>query len=288
MDAPASQVQSRLSLPLPTTLGGVAALARGSAGRLFTWQLAFALLASGTVVWAAQVTWGRALEHAIQSLPEEAAIERGRLKWTGSEPAVLHRGSFLSIVVEPRGRRETGLSADVNLLLEDGRLAVKSLFGWMEIPLPETLNFSLGRLDVEGAFEAWKVPAWMAMGVVACLGIFLSWIALATVYSLIFWFAARVFGWYLGLARAWRLGAACLLPGALLMTAAIALYATRQLTLIGLLLALPAHLVVGWFYGSGALPRTAARRGTHTNPFEEEPATKPTKSRHQPANPFST
>jgi hypothetical protein len=93
---------------------------------------------------------------------------------------------------------------------------------------------------------------------------------LATVYSLplrlLTFYSDRQVTW----PGCWRIAAAALLPGALLMAGAIVLYGFNRLSFIGLLFAWLLHLVIGWIYLSIAparLPRIhdlPARRG---NPF---------------------
>jgi uncharacterized membrane protein YgdD (TMEM256/DUF423 family) len=76
----------------------------------------------------------------------------------------------------------------------------------------------------------------------------LSWAFLATVY----FFPARLICFFadrdLNFRQSWRLAGAALMPGALLLTAAIAFYALGALDLIQMSFAFGAHFVLGWIY----------------------------------------
>ncbi len=286
MDVSETVRPPRRAILVPTTFGGVAALARGPVRWLAGWQVAVAVGAAAVFVWAAASTWGRAFEHAIESLPDEAAIQDGHLVWNQPGPAVLHQGTFVTLVVDPAGLREAGLSADVTLSLEARQVAMRSAFGWLTLPYPPGLRVSLGRLNMTGLLDAWRFPFLLGSVFAVSMALLCGWICLATVYSPVLWFMARALGWHLGLGRAWRLAGASLLPGALLMTASTALYATRYLGLVGFLFAVPTHFVLGWIFCIGGLPSAAARRSRQGNPFRPQPRT--TAKRHPAsANPFS-
>ena len=71
-----------------------------------------------------------------------------------------------------------------------------------------------------------------------------------------------------------RLAGAALLPGALVMSGALVLYGLQRLNFIGLLLAWPLHLVIGWIYTAGAtvrLPKLATQLVNPANPFVTRP-----------------
>lgn len=55
------------------------------------------------------------------------------------------------------------------------------------------------------------------------------------------------------------------------MTAALLLYATRNLTFVGFLLALPLHLIAGWLYCAGGLARLPVPGPASPNPFGDDP-----------------
>ncbi len=62
---------------------------------------------------------------------------------------------------------------------------------------------------------------------------------------------------------------ASLLPAALFFTAAMVLYALRQLSLVGLLVAWLLHIVLGWAYVAIAMLQLPAERSPKGNPFAD-------------------
>ena len=106
------------SLPVPTTFGGVAALALGPGRWLAAWQAAVALTAGIVVAWSLDASWVRAILHAADTLPDTARISNGELTWPDNKPKVLITGPFLGIVVDPLSHRDSSLAADITLSLE--------------------------------------------------------------------------------------------------------------------------------------------------------------------------
>jgi hypothetical protein len=272
-------------LPVPTTFAGVAAIAARSPWSLLAWQLLVAALTSAVLVWGIHHTWEPAVRHAALALPNEAEVSDGVLRWHGADPLLLHQGSHLSIVVDSAGRRESGLASDVTLSIEQRGFAFNSLFGWLEFQYPQ-VRVPLGRNELSALLTAWIGPALLTVGVSLMMALLLAWSAMATLYSLVLGALAPLLRRRISLSAAWRLAAASLLPGALLMSAAVALYATRHLGWIGLLLALPGHLVVGWIYCSGGFLQVAAPRSAGDgNPFGTPPPAEPSRG-DRSTNPF--
>jgi len=112
-------------------------------------------------------------------------------------------------------------------------------------------------------------------------GLFASWLALATVYFPVAWVLAYFKDRRLTARGAWKLAAASLLPGALLVCAGIVLYGLGIADLLRLLVLWLAHFAVGWVYLVMAplrLPRVTAK--PTANPFGEAKPTAP--------NPFTS
>jgi hypothetical protein len=110
---------------------------------------------------------------------------------------------------------------------------------------------------------------------------------LALIYSpvarLIAFFSDRK----LGMGGSWRLCSAALIPGALLLSAALFLYGLAILDLLHLLLAVGLHLVVGWVYvviATLQLPKGEIKMAPKGNPFSDAPTSEPEKPK---TNPFS-
>ena len=95
---------------------------------------------------------------------------------------------------------------------------------------------------------AWA-PAMLAMAAgLVVMALMASWGCLATVYSLPVWLTGFFANRECGLGGSWRLAGAALMPGALLMCAAIVLYGCGALDLVRLAAAAAAHFVMGWVY----------------------------------------
>ncbi|MGE3310809.1 MAG: hypothetical protein AB7O66_12635 [Limisphaerales bacterium] len=258
-------------VPLPTSFGGVAAVSERHGFWLLGWQILFAVATTLVAVWTFEVAWGRAIQRAISALPDDGRIEGGRLEWPEPKPRILHQGPFIAFVVDPVGLRETGLATDVTVSLETDRLAVRSFLGWSSIAYPPGLELPLTRVGMTGAVATWRTPFFLAFGLASFASLLVSWTLLSLAYGLIVWVAAAVLGRPIGFRTARRLAAASLLPASVLMAAAIALYATRQLGLEALLIAWPLHIVLGWVYCAGAWTRLRREApddaSPGTNPF---------------------
>jgi hypothetical protein len=232
----------------PLTLRGVAAFAQASFGRLLLVQLIVALVAAGTVLWFLHQNWFPAISEAIRALPTQGAIRSGRLDWSGPSPASLAEGRFLALVVDLDHAGQARSPAHVQI--EFGRTDVKaySLFGHLQggYPLSRTLAFN--GTDLLPWWGAWSpvILAIIAGGVVA--GLMVTWAGLAALYSLPVWLIAFFANRDCSLAGSWRLAGAALIPGALLMCAAILLYGYGALDLVHLAAAGAVHLVIGWGY----------------------------------------
>lgn len=260
-----------LPLPVPLSFGGVASVASRTAWCLLAWQITVALLVGTAVAWSFDLTWGRAFEHAVKSLPDQAAIRDGRLDWPSSERSILHQGPFLGLVVDPRGLRESSLASDVTLSIEPDGVSFRSLLGWASLPYPQHLRVPLSRLEMAGTLSAWETPAFLAIAGATAGGLLLSWWLLAFAYGAILWGCAGILGRKPGFGTVWRTAGAALLAPALLMTAALLLYATRNLTFVGFLLALPLHLIAGWLYCAGGLTSLPVPGPASANPFGDDP-----------------
>ena len=79
----------------------------------------------------------------------------------------------------------------------------------------------------------------------------------------------------LSLANSWKLAGAALMPGALLMTAAILFYGLGALDLVQLAAAVGAHLVAGWVYliwTVWVFPKLSPSAAKRENPFASKAA----------------
>ena len=128
---------------------------------------------------------------------------------------------------------------------------------------------SFNRTDLEPLWGAWE-PEMLAIAVLAVVaGLMLLWAVLATVYFLPVWLISFFANRDLNFRGSWKLAGAALMPGALLLTAAIVLYDFGVLDLIQFCFLFGAHFVLGWIYlfiSQLFLPRTDSTQ-PKDNPF---------------------
>jgi hypothetical protein len=233
---------------LPLTPRGVAAFAWGKPGRLLLAQFIVALLLASSVAWFLSQGWFPVVNEAIRKLPSEGQIHRGQLTWRGDSPVRLADNRFLSLVIDLW--HEGHLGHESHLSVELGRTNARlcSLFGYIDWPYPTEWMVSLNRTELEPWWGAWK--PWLLAGAVVAtvLGLLLSWAVLATIYflpvCLMAFFTNRDLNWR----ESWRLAAAALIPGALLMAFMIVAYGIGLIDLVHLGAGFALHLLVGWLY----------------------------------------
>jgi hypothetical protein len=252
----------------PLTFGGIAGLASCSSGRWFSWMAVVAAFSAVVVLVFLEIAWTPVIHETIGLLPEKGLVERQQLRWEGNAPIRVTKGRFLCIIIDPEEILGKGQAADLQFEFGLREVKVRSLFGYLSVPYPPGITVAANRAEVEPWWGAWR-PALAAMiGVGVVLSLFLIWGFLATLY---FWPAWCV-GFYtdrqITSFRAWRLSAASLLPGALLMDVAILGYAFHHLNLVQFLFAALLHIVIGWVYlllSPFWLPRVNAQP---RNPFK--------------------
>ena len=267
MDAPAEKSQLAWQ---PLTPRGVAAFAHASGRRLFAVQLAFALLASATVVWSLCHAWLPVCEQAIRQLPPQGEIRYGKLDWAGESPARLADSPWLALSIDLTHSGQMRSPAHIQVEFGQSDVRIYSLFGFLQEHYPPGWRLAFNRAELEPCWGAW-VPELLACTAAAVLaGLFMVWAILATLYSLPAWligfFANRDLSW----SGSWRLSGAALMPGALLVTTAVFLYSLGFLDLVRLTAAVGAHFIIGWVYlvvSTLALPRHPRVPGASKNPF---------------------
>jgi hypothetical protein len=256
----------------PLTPRGVAAFARARLGRLLVVQFIVAVLTAIAVDWLLAYGCFPTITAAIKQLPDQGEIRASQLSWHGESPALLAEGGFLAFDVDLEHTGQIQSSAQARI--EFGRESVRvfSLLGYHEWNYPPGWIVDFNRTDLEPLWDAWK-PDLLGIATGAVIvGLMLSWAILAAVYFLpawlIFFFADRD----LNFRQSWRLAGAALMPGALLLTAAIALYALGALDLIQMSFAFGAHLVLGWIYlFVSPLFLTRMSPSEKRNPFVSKP-----------------
>ena len=232
----------------PLTPRGVAAFARARLGRLLLVQFVIAVLAAIAMDWYLAFDCFPTVNIAIKQLPDQGEIRAGQLNWHGESPTLLAEGGFLAFDVDLEHAGQIHSPAQVQI--EFGRKSVRvfSLLGYTDFQYPPGQPLYFDRPDVEPLWDAWKPDILGIAAGVVIVGLMLSWAVLATIYFLPAWLICFFADRDLNFRQGWRLAGAALMPGALLLTAAIALYALGALDLIQMGFAFGAHLVLGWIY----------------------------------------
>ena len=262
----------------PLTFGGVASFSHAPFSRFFLVTFAFVAMTAATVVILFYLAWEPALRKAIVRLPEEGAVRSGQIDWKGQTPVRLAEGNFLSIVVDLDRTGELGYAADLQCEIGRNEFRLRSMLGYVGLPYPTHLTVPLNRHDLEPWWGAWHPVVAAGLAVIVVLGLFVAWTIVGAFYALpvqlIAYYADRqisVFG-------AWRLAVAALMPGTLLMSAALLAYSFQRLNLIQLVFAWVVHFALGWVYvviAPMCLPRQQripGAQGKKSNPFGESSA----------------
>ncbi len=255
----------------PLTPRGVARFARESLRRLLLVQGILALLAAAAIVWFLASGCFPVINAAIQNLPPAGEILSGRLDWLGSSPKLLANGRFLALDVDLDHSGQLRSTADVQIEFGRQTLRIFSLFGYVDLAYPQGYNITFNRNELEPVWGAWATEFLMVAGVVSVVGLLLSWWLLATIYFLPVWLLGLFTNRDLNFRQSWRLCGAALMPGALLMTAAILLYGFGFWNLVSFGFVFGAHLIVAWIYlflSLLFLPRMPAQK---RNPFGSSP-----------------
>ena len=205
----------------PLTPPGVAAFAGAPWGRLGFVQLIVALLAATTVVWFLKTAWFPVLTRAVRELPVQGEIRDGKLSVPGDAPQLLAESRFLAFVVDLQ--HEGQVRSPAHVQAEFGRQDIYffSLLGYQQLSYPPGQSFVFNRLELEPKWGAWQPPLlWITFGLVVA-GLMLIWTVLATIYCVPVWLAGFFANRHLSFGASWKLAGAALMPGALLLTAAI-------------------------------------------------------------------
>jgi hypothetical protein len=230
-------------------------------------------LAASAVVWCIHRVWFPVVSAAVQQLPDRGALHAGQFDWTGNSPRMLAESRFLALTVDLQHEGEARSPA--HLQVEFGRrdFRVLSLFGFVSGAYPQDWFIPLTRSELEPWWGAWA-PALLGLAwLMVVAGLMLVWMLLAAVYCgapwLVGFFANRDVTW----SGSWRLAGASQMPGALLMTIAIALYGFGLLDPLRSLLVFALHVAVSWVYLLAApfwLPRHPDAASARSNPFNDE------------------
>jgi hypothetical protein len=258
----------------PLTPRGVAAFAYATLGRLLAIQCIIALLAAATIVWFLHHAWFPTVERAISKLPPAGAIRLGKLDWQGNSPVLLADGRLLAFLVDLKHEGKVRSPAHIQVEFGEHDYKVISLLGFVQGTYPRGWIIAFNREGLVPWWGAWA-PALLgiaALGVIT--GLMLIWAALATLYALPVWLLGFFANRLLSLRGSWQLAGAALMPGALVLSAAIFLYGSNAFGLVELAVAAAVHLVIGWVYliiSPFRLPLLPEAVAVKQNPFIPPP-----------------
>ncbi len=257
---------------LPLTPRGVAAFARTSFSRLWLVQIVSAMLVAGTVAWVLNACWFPVISAAVEHLPQTGAIRAGRLECGGDPVQPLAESRFIAFAIDLQHAGQARSPSQIQFELGQSGLRIYSVFGLAEVPYPISLAVPFNFQQLKPWWGAW---APILLGIAAfgtVLALLLSWTILATVYCLAVWLLGLYLNRDLTLRGSWLTAGAALMPGSLVMAAAIAGYGLGELDLIRLLAGWCFHLVLGWAYlilGATAAPKIAPVMAIRENPFKK-------------------
>lgn len=254
----------------PITPQGVAAFARAPWRRLLLVQFIVALAVGLAVAAFVQQAYFPVITTAIEQLPNSGDIRHGRWDWSGETPMLLSENNFFSLSVDTTHAGKLRSTAHLQIEFGSTNLLIHSMLGYMDIQYPGGWVMSANRQELNPLWGAWQphLLAFTVAGVAILL--MASWYALATLYAGPVWFLGFFLNCDLDWRRSWRFCGAALLPGALLMLAAISFYALGVMDLVQLGFMYAAHIVVSWVYLSVAIfsvPKVKEGQ-TPKNPFD--------------------
>ena len=273
----------------PLTPRGVAAFAFATLTRIVLVQIIVAVLVALTLIWFLRVVWFPVITEATRQLPAMASIRRAVLIYPGESPARLAENAHLAIVVDLESSRTAATSSDLEIVFETNRVAFCGALGCRWQPYPGGFTFTLDRAVVEPAWGAWQWPILIAAALAVGLAIFISWWVLSLCYlpfvKIVIFFADR----HATRRGAWRMSAAGLLPGALMVAGGLFLYGFGVIDLLRFGLIYVLHMVAGLvfvFTSPFFLPKIYRGR-PKVNPFSPPPDESPGKKSGSAPNPFA-
>ena len=232
----------------PLTPRGVAAFARASFERLFIVQSIFALIATASVVWLLSDGIFPVIDDAIDQLPDVGSIHGGKLDWRDDSPVMLAEGKILAISVDIEHGGALRSPADFQFEFGRDSLVVYSLFGAGEVPYPSGYLIAANRSDARPTWGAWSPNLLGLVAIGTFFGLMGTWLLLATIYFFPVWLLCFFANRDLNFRASWKLAAAALMPGALVMALALVLYDYGAFDFVQLCFAFGMHLVIGWIY----------------------------------------
>ena len=254
----------------PFTFGGVARFAEASFVRLISVALLFGLISGLVVSWLTSTRWAPVADEAISQLPSTGSIDNGVLHWPEKAGRLLAANPFISFEVAITEFPTESAPVDFAFEFRTNQVVTRSLLGTQSIPYPRRWDLELNRTALSPAWGAWKAPLLFGLIPATALALLLTWGTLAIVYALLPRGIGALFRRDFNMARAWKLSVAAQLPGSLLLAFALALYSTGHISLLFVLIMVPAHFVPTLFYLliSPLFVPKAETDTAEANPFE--------------------
>ena len=267
----------------PLTPGGIARFASVKPGRVLVVQFVFAVMACAVIMRIFYATWIPVMNQAVRELPMQGEIRKGQLMMDNATPRILAENRFFGLAIDPRHVGEARTAAHVHAELGARGLNLYSLSGYVSFPYPSRARLALNHDETIPAWGAWRPATIAAVGGLALLWLFASWLILQAVYTVPVWAMGFLANRGLCLRGAWCVSGAALMPGALFFTLSLIVYGFGWLDLIQLAAAAAIHLVIGWIY----LPFAIAKTSKAQEKGEENPFSGAQKSKAPPeTNPF--
>ncbi|MCH2601502.1 MAG: hypothetical protein MKZ76_00835 [Pedosphaera sp.] len=278
----------------PFSFSSVASFAATGWGRLLLWQAVLAIALGGSVMLVLGQYWAPVLDAAVAQLPEQAGLSEGQLNWPADQTGVLAENGYLRIIIDPTSQQQHGQLADLQLEFRRNTWVLSSVLGYLDFPYAVE-EFRINRET--------HIPWWgsrrpfLLLGASVAVGVGYSLLTL--LFGLLGMWPAKTVAFFAdregGLSKLWRLTTAAWLPAGALLTMGCLCYALQFLPLMGLLILILLHLIVGWvflFFAPFFLPpavHTAENPFDHEDAPEEDPEAEESDepSQGRPDNPFA-
>ncbi len=233
-------------MSFPFTFRGIANWAARSKTGVFVYTLAVGFAVASVIGWFIWIHWLPVWESALIKLPPGTFIKDQRLVTLSPTSASLAENRFISISIRTDLQSEISTTSDLNLILDIDNIRIGSLFGFISMPYPSGYIIELDPDKVQ--------PWWLSRSFFFYLGGFvliwfafsILWRALSIIYFVPIFIAAYLWGRRSSFEVIYRLILLSLMPPALFMTVALALYGAGQLNLQELLVANLIHIPMGW------------------------------------------
>jgi hypothetical protein len=236
------------------------------------------------------LAWVPPIEDALLQLPENNAhIRAGQLTWPTTNSVLLGERPQLAIGVTPTGGASLGQGSDVQFDFQPNTLRVRGLLGFTDLAYPPELDLPLSRTGGRAAWDAWRSPLLVAIGILTVATQFVAWTLISLIYTLPVWGLTLVSRRSPGVVGTWKLCGAGLLPATWILFATLLLYSKRVIPPIGLGIGAVIFLLTSWGGIGGAVIKLSVIQPPTSSELLVGHAKKPTRSRKlvPKKNPFT-